>query len=199
MLWAHVPQLVPGLEFHAGMGVHILAAGCGAKRSLPVLALTLDGRVYVLAPDQYIIQVSAGAAAVTPTRSRLCSGAWGLEVALAPCYQYSWGALLDLHSMFACPFIDGASCRLALSVATLAPCSLLLRLGRAAAGCAPARLHLQHCGRRLVRLSGPGLPLPPCAPQRIRAAGRHLAGGRHVWAHSVSIEHVVTFMSFCLH
>ena len=53
------PQLVPGLEYHVAMGVHILAAGCGAKTGLPTLALTLDGRVYALAPDQYIIQAPA--------------------------------------------------------------------------------------------------------------------------------------------
>ena len=56
---AHVPQLVPGLEYHTGMGVHILAAGCGARGGLPKLALTLDGRVYALAPEQYIIQASS--------------------------------------------------------------------------------------------------------------------------------------------
>lgn len=60
---AHVPQLVPGLEYHDGMGVHILAAGCGARGGLPKLALTLDGRVYTLVPEQYIIQVPAGALA----------------------------------------------------------------------------------------------------------------------------------------
>ncbi|KAK9826738.1 hypothetical protein WJX81_002992 [Elliptochloris bilobata] len=54
---AAINSLVPGLEYNAGMGVHILAAGCGAIGGLPSLVLALGGRDYTLTPDHYIIQL----------------------------------------------------------------------------------------------------------------------------------------------
>ena len=47
---------MPGLQFWEAMGVHIVAAGCGAASSLPTLTLILAGTDYLLPPESYIIQ-----------------------------------------------------------------------------------------------------------------------------------------------
>ncbi len=49
---------MPGISYWADADVYNVTGGCGAVAGLPDIKLTLDGMVYSLKPEHYIIQVN---------------------------------------------------------------------------------------------------------------------------------------------